>query len=43
LVFDQGKIIEDGTHDALMQQQGHYATMWRMQAGGFLPEHAIKA
>lgn len=42
LVFDQGKIIEDGPHDTLMEQQGHYATMWRMQAGGFLPEHATK-
>ena len=39
LVFSQGKIIEDGRHDELIQQEGHYATMWRMQAGGFLPEY----
>ena len=40
LVFDNGKIIEDGTHDVLLKQKGHYARMWKMQAGGFLPEHA---
>ena len=38
LVFDNGQIIEDGTHDELIQNNGHYATMWHMQAGGFLPE-----
>ena len=37
LVFDQGKIIEDGTHEDLLRQQGHYARLWDMQAGGFLP------
>ncbi len=40
LVFDKGHIIEDGTHDALLKANGHYAKMWHMQAGGFLPEHA---
>ena len=38
LVFDQGKIIEDGTHAQLLQLDGHYAHLWNMQAGGFLPE-----
>lgn len=38
LVFKEGKIIEDGNHDELMAAQGHYAKMWDMQAGGFLPE-----
>lgn len=38
LVFDQGKIIEDGSHPFLLKQGGLYARMWRMQAGGFLPE-----
>jgi len=38
LVFDNGEIIEDGTHEALVAKGGHYARMWRMQAGGFLPE-----
>jgi ATP-binding cassette subfamily B protein len=41
LVFDHGKIIEEGTHLELLTQDGHYAHMWKMQAGGFLPESPI--
>lgn len=36
LIFKEGKIVEDGTHEALLNTQGHYAHMWEMQAGGFL-------
>lgn len=38
LVFHQGKIIAEGSHDELISQKGHYAHMWQMQAGGFLPQ-----
>ena len=38
LVFDKGKIVEEGTHTALMGKDGLYARMWNMQVGGFLPE-----
>jgi ATP-binding cassette, subfamily B, bacterial len=38
LVFNSGRIIEDGTHYDLIDAGGHYATMWAMQAEGFLPE-----
>jgi ATP-binding cassette subfamily B protein len=38
LVFDAGQIVEDGSHEALLQRGGHYARLWNMQAGGFLPE-----
>ncbi len=38
LVFKDGKIVEDGTHEELLQAQEHYAQMWDMQAGGFLPD-----
>jgi ATP-binding cassette subfamily B protein len=38
LVFDKGRLIEQGTHEALLALGGHYATLWQMQAGGFLPE-----
>jgi ATP-binding cassette subfamily B protein len=41
LVFDKGRIIEDGTHADLLKKQGHYARMWKMQAGGFLPEKEV--
>ena len=38
LVFDQGKIVEEGSHEDLITQEGHYAKMWKMQSGGFLPD-----
>lgn len=39
LVFNDGAIIEDGSHDELLKiHDGHYAHLWAMQAGGFLPE-----
>lgn len=41
LVFDKGKIVEEGRHDALMGLNGLYARMWNMQVGGFLPEVPI--
>ncbi|MGD9603692.1 MAG: ABC transporter ATP-binding protein [Gammaproteobacteria bacterium] len=37
VVFHHGRIVEDGTHDQLLAREGHYARMWTMQAGGFLP------
>jgi ATP-binding cassette, subfamily B, bacterial len=41
VVFDGGKVVEDGTHAELLGRNGHYARMWSMQAGGFLPESEI--
>lgn len=38
LVFDKGRIVQEGPHETLLAQGGHYATMWHKQAGGFLPE-----
>lgn len=40
LVFDQGTIVEDGTHTALLAARGAYWRLWSRQAGGFLPEVA---
>lgn len=37
LVFDQGKIIQDGTHQTLLQQEGLYKTLWSNGNGVFLP------
>lgn len=31
LVLDQGRIVEQGTHQALLAQQGVYANMWMLQ------------
>ncbi len=34
VVVDQGRIVERGTHDDLMQKAGLYAWLWRVQAPG---------
>jgi ATP-binding cassette subfamily B protein len=41
LVFDHGRIIEDGTHSNLLTKGGAYYRLWQMQAGGFLPVTAM--
>ena len=38
LVFDQGKIVEDGAHTELLASNGLYKTLWNAQVGGFLPD-----
>ncbi|MGB1830046.1 MAG: ATP-binding cassette domain-containing protein, partial [Paracoccaceae bacterium] len=36
LVMDDGKIVEDGTHNALIAKGGLYAGFWARQSGGFI-------
>ena len=37
IIMDQGKIIEDGSHDELIKKDnGVYAKLWARQSGGFL-------
>ena len=31
LVMDKGEVIESGTHQSLLERQGRYAEMWRIQ------------
>jgi ATP-binding cassette subfamily B protein len=38
IVFDQGKIVQDGKHIDLMFEEGLYKTLWNTQVGGFLPK-----
>jgi ATP-binding cassette subfamily B protein len=33
VVMDRGRVAEDGTHDELLQQGGHYAELWRTFVG----------
>ncbi len=37
-VFDQGVIVEKGSHQELLKLKGHYAHLWKKQTDGFLPE-----
>lgn len=36
VVIDGGRIIEQGTHEELLQTGGLYASLWSHQSGGFL-------
>lgn len=38
VVLDHGRIIEDGPHGQLIDQNGIYAKLWKHQSGGFIEE-----
>jgi ATP-binding cassette subfamily B protein len=38
LVFDHGRIVEDGSHAELLAQQGAYYRLWSKQSDGFLSD-----
>jgi ATP-binding cassette subfamily B multidrug efflux pump len=43
VVLEQGRIVEQGSHRDLLAHNGHYATLWRRQAGGFIDAPAMQA
>lgn len=43
IVLEDGKVLEDGTHDSLLAQGGIYASLWEHQAGGFLKEEVVES
>ena len=43
LVIDDGRIVEDGTHDTLLAQGGLYAGFWARQSGGFIGTEDVAA
>ena len=38
IILDRGRIVERGSHDALLTRDGVYASLWAHQSGGFLVE-----
>ncbi|UXI02431.1 ABC transporter ATP-binding protein [Photobacterium sp. TY1-4] len=43
VVLDQGKIVEEGSHQELLKQNGIYAQLWAHQTGGFIGESLAQA
>ena len=41
-MFEQGMIIESGTHDELIEQNGKYAHMYTVQAKKYLADQLEK-
>lgn len=39
IVLDQGKIIESGSHESLIAENGHYANLWKHQSD-LIPEYS---
>src|SRR5246127_3298258 len=43
VVLEHGRVVEQGSHRDLLAQNGHYAALWRRQAGGFIDAPAMQA
>lgn len=42
IMLENGRVIEEGTHDALMEKNGKYAEMFRVQAKRYQDQNQIR-
>ncbi|WP_164661467.1 ABC transporter ATP-binding protein [Tropicibacter sp. Alg240-R139] len=42
VVMDEGRLVESGTHEALLTHGGLYAQFWQRQSGGFIQTEAAE-
>ena len=43
IVLEAGKIIEDGSHDQLIEADGLYSQLWKRQSGGFITPPSLSS
>jgi ATP-binding cassette, subfamily C, bacteriocin exporter len=41
IVLDKGEIVEQGSHEELLEKQGQYYSMWEMQQGNFVVKEDV--
>jgi ATP-binding cassette subfamily B multidrug efflux pump len=41
IIMDQGRIVEEGSHETLLKHGGLYAQLWLRQSGGFVVEGEV--
>ena len=42
IVMDEGRIVEEGTHQELLERGGLYSRLWAHQSGGFLASSSVE-
>ena len=41
VIMDQGRVVEEGTHESLLKRGGIYAQLWARQSGGFIIQNQV--